>query len=92
MQEATHIPTDLDACQTLILEQARTLLDIQKSKEDLAKEVSELKLQITRLMQRLYGQKSERNTDDPNQLQFGFADDEQANDAVSSAVLDAEKF
>ena len=92
MQEATHIPTDLDACQTLILEQARTLLDIQKSKEDLAKEVSELKLQITKLMQRLYGQKSERNTDDPKQMQLCFGDDEQAKDAVSTAVLDAEKF
>ena len=92
MQEATHIPTDLDACQTLILEQARTLLDIQKSKEDLAKEVSELKLQITKLMQRLYGQKSERNTDNPKQMQLCFGDDEQAKDAVSTAVLDAETF
>ena len=30
MQEATRIPKDLDACQTLILEQARALLDMRK--------------------------------------------------------------
>jgi transposase len=91
MQEASHIPTDLDACQSLILEQARTLLDIQKSKEDLSKENCELKLQIDKLMKQLYGPKSERNVDDPNQLQLNFGDDEQANDAKADAVLDAER-
>jgi regulator of replication initiation timing len=72
MQDNAHIPTDLDACKSLILEQARTLLDMQKSKDDLSKENSELKLQISKLMQRLYGQKSERSTDDPNHGNAGF--------------------
>lgn len=91
MQDNAHIPTDLDACKSLILEQARTLLDMQKSKDDLSKENSELKLQISKLMQRLYGQKSERSTDDPNQKILNFGDDDQATDAVSDAVLDARK-
>lgn len=76
MQDNAHIPTDLDACKSLILEQARTLLDMQKSKDDLSKENSELKLQISKLMQRLYGQKSERSTDDPNQKILNFGDDD----------------
>jgi transposase len=91
MQGAAHIPTDLDACQSLILEQARTLLDMQKSKEDLSNENAELRLQIGRLMQRLYGPRSERSTDDPNQLMFHFGDDDQVTDAISDAVLDAQK-
>lgn len=91
MQEASHIPTDLDACQSLILEQARTLLDMQKSKEDLSKKVAELQLQIDKLIKQLYGPKSERNVDDPNQLQLNFGDDEQANDAKADAVAEAER-
>lgn len=91
MQEASHIPTDLDACQSLILEQARTLLDMQKSKEDLSQKVAELQLQIDKLMKQLYGRKSERCVDDPNQLHLNFGDDEQSNDAKADAVLDAER-
>jgi transposase len=91
MQGATHIPTDLDACQLLILEQARVLLDIQKSKDDLSKENAELKLQISRLMQSLFGPKSERSVDDPNQRMLNFDDDDQATETISDAVLDAQK-
>ena len=51
MQEASHIPKDLDACQTLILEQARALLDMQKSTEDQSQKIVELELQIDKLHQ-----------------------------------------
>ena len=91
MQDAPHIPTDLEACQSLIQEQARTLLDMQKSKEDLSNEIAELKLQIDKLMQRLYGPKSERSVEDANQLHLNFGDDEQAEDAKADAVLEAER-
>lgn len=91
MQGATYIPKDLKACQSLILEQASALLGLQKSKDDLSKEIAELKLQITRLMQRLYGPKSERNIDDPNQMLFHFGADDQATDAISDAAIDAQK-
>jgi len=60
MQDESQLPTDPDACRTpagrlpdacrtLIVEQARALLEIQKSKENLSKENSELKLQIDKL-------------------------------------------
>jgi transposase len=91
MQEASHIPTDLDACQTLIEQQARALLDMQKSTEDQSKKIVELELQIDKLIKQLYGPKSERSVDDPNQLTLNFGDDEQSKDAMDDAVIEAEK-
>jgi hypothetical protein len=91
MQEASHIPTDLDACQSLILEQARALLDMQKSTEDQSNKIVELELQIDKLIKHLYGPKSERSVDDPNQLTLNFGDDEQSKDAIADAVIEAEK-
>ncbi|MEJ7595061.1 MAG: IS66 family transposase [Planctomycetaceae bacterium] len=91
MQDASHIPTDLDACQSLILEQARALLDMQKSTEDQSQKIVELQLQIDKLVKQLYGPKSERSVDDPNQLTLNFGDDEQSKDAIADAVIEAEK-
>ncbi len=90
MQDAPHIPTDLDAAQTLILEQARTMLDIQKSREVLSQENAELKLQIEKLIRQLYGRKTERVIDDPNQLTLNFGDDDKSSDAVADAVHEAQ--
>jgi len=90
MQEASHIPTDLDACQTLILEQSRALralLDMQKSTEDQSQKIVELELQIDKLIKQLYGPKSERSVDDPNQLTLNFGEDEQSKDAIADAVI-----
>lgn len=91
MQEASHIPTDLEACQTLIEQQARALLDMQKSTEGQSQKIAELQLQIDKLIKQLYGPKSERSVDDPNQLTLNFGDDEQSKDAMADAVLEAEK-
>ncbi len=91
MQEASYIPTDLDACRKLILEQARVLLIVQKSKEDLSNKIAELELQINKLMAQIYGRKSERNVTDPNQLTLNFGDDDPLNAAVADAMFEAEK-
>lgn len=91
MQDASHIPTDLEACRSLIESQARVMLEIQKSKETLSKEVTELKLLVDKLMKQLYGPKSERSVEDPNQLHLNFGDDEQAQDAQADAVAEAER-
>jgi transposase len=91
MQDASHIPTDPEACRSLIVEQARVLLEIQKSKDDLSRENIELKLQVDRLLKQLYGRKSERNVEDPNQLHLNFGDEEQAQDAQADAVAEAER-
>ena len=90
MQEASHIPTDLKACQSLIEQQARVLLSLQKSTEDQSKKIAELQLQIDKLMHQIYGRKSERNVDDPNQLTLNFGDDDQSKDAIADAVAEAE--
>lgn len=91
MQEASHIPTDLETCQTLIEQQARALLDMQKSTEGQSQKIAELQLQIDKLIKQLYGPRSERSVDDPNQLTLNFGDDEQSKDAMADAVLEAEK-
>ena len=91
MQEASHIPTDLEACQSLIEQQAHALLSMQKSMEDQSKTIAELQLQIDKLIKQIYGRKSERNVDDPNQLTLNFGDDEQSKEAHADAVVEAEK-
>lgn len=91
MQEASHIPKDLEACQSLIEQQARALLSLQKSTEDQSKKIAELQLQIDKLMKQIYGRKSERNVDDPNQLTLNFGDDDQSKEAIADALAEAEK-
>jgi len=63
---------------------------MQKSTVDLSKEIAELKLQIEKLMHQLYGRKTERVIDDPNQLTLNFGDDAQSADAVADAVHEAQ--
>ena len=60
---------------------------MQKSTEDQSQKIVELQLQIDKLIKQLYGQKSERSVDDPNQLTLNFGDDEQSKDAMADAVL-----
>ena len=64
---------------------------MQKSTEDQSKTIAELQLQIDRLLKQIYGRKSERNVDDPNQLTLNFGDDEQSKEAHADAVAEAEK-
>lgn len=91
MHEASNIPTDPEACRSLILEQTRTLDAMQKSNEDLANEVSVLKLLIEKLTRQLYGRKSERRVEDPHQQQLNFGDDELSEDAKADAIAEAER-
>lgn len=90
MHDATPLPHDVNACHSLIVEQARTLLDIQQSRQQLSQEVEELKLTITKLLERLRGHRSERFIDDPDQLKLGFGDDPEAQDALADAAAEAE--
>ena len=61
---------------------------MQKSTEDQSQKIVELQLQIDKLIKQLYGQKSERSVDDPNQLTLNFGDDEQSKDAMADAMAD----
>ena len=53
-----NIPTDLEACQTLIEQQTRALLDMQKSTEEQSQRIVKLELRIDKLIKQVYGQKS----------------------------------
>ena len=99
------LPQDVQACHTLIaelssrlhsqdallLEQSRTLGEVQHSREQLSQENAELKLTVERLLARLYGRRSERVVEDPNQLKLDFAHDPAAEEALADAAEEAER-
>jgi transposase len=91
LPDAPPLPDDLPACHALLLEQARTIVETQQSRTELSQENEELKLQLAKLYQQLYGRRSERVVDDPNQKQLDFADDPAVQDALADAAAEAEQ-
>ena len=98
MQDAPHIPTDLAAAQALLVEQARTLLGLHTASESQSRKIVELELIVKKLMQQLYGRKSERTTDDPLQQKMDFGDDvplgpdeQSAAEAAAAALAEAQQ-
>ncbi len=97
MQDATSLPNDLEACHALLahkdallLEQASALVALQSAREKLAQQNQEQNLTIQQLLQRLYGHRSERHVEDPNQKQLDFGDDPAVQDAaVQDGLADA---
>jgi len=85
------LPDTLDGCQALILEQARILIESQQSRVTLSQQVEELKLQMAKLYEQLYGRRSERVVDDPNQRKIDFGDGPQVQDALADAAAEAEE-
>jgi transposase len=86
------LPDDLSACHALLVEQARAICEMQQSRTALSQENDELKLALAKLYQQLYGRRSERVVDDPNQKQLVFGDDPQIQDALADAAVEAEQF
>jgi transposase len=98
MQDATSFPADVDACHTLLsnnaallVEQAAAIVDLQSSREQLAQQNEELNFTIQKLLARLYGQRSERHVVDPNQQQLDFGDDPAVQDGLADAAAEAEE-
>ncbi len=105
MDEALPLPPDVDACHaliaelsvrlrsehTLVGEQSRTMGQLQEAQEQLARENAELKLTVERLLARLYGRRSERVVEAPDQLKLNFGEDAAANEALSDAAMEAER-
>ena len=88
LQQQAH---DLQSREAFVQEQSRTVVDLETSRQQLSQENEELKLTIRKLMDRLYGRRSERFVD-PDQLQLDFGDDAQAAaEALAEAVLEAER-
>ena len=78
--------------QAFAQEQSRTVVDLEASHQQLSHENEELKLTIRKLMERLYGRRSERFVADPNQIQLDFGDDAAAAvEALAEAVWEAEQ-
>jgi transposase len=86
------LPDDVSACHALLVEQARAICEMQQSRTALSQEVEELKLALAKLYQQLYGRRSERVADDPNQTKLDFGDDPQVQDALANAAAEAEQF
>lgn len=106
MNEGSSLPQELDACHRLIEqlssrlqsqeafveEQSRTVIDLADSRQQLSQENEELKLTVRKLMERLYGRRSERFIAAPDQLPLDFGDDPAAAaEALAEAVLEAEQ-
>jgi len=107
MLETLDIPDDLEACQQLLRELAEahsrlervyrelleTCANIQDSQQKLEQERDELQLTIKRLMNQLYGRRSERRKEGEGQkhLDFGDVDTTVVDMSIVSAADDDEE-
>lgn len=90
--DAPPLPDDLQGCHSLLLEQALAIVEMQQSRVELSQENEELKLTLAKLYQQLYGRRSERVVDDPNQKKLDFGGDPEVHDALAEAAAEAEQF
>ncbi len=84
MQDARDIPTDLEACQALLATLLPIVETIEADRNNLRETVQELKLQNERLLHLLYGRRSERRIDSPDQQRLDFQDEQDT--ALESSV------
>jgi transposase len=83
---------ELESREAFAQEQSRTMVDLDALHQKLSQENEELKLTVQKLLERLYGRRSERFLADPNQIQLDFGDDvAAAEEALAEAVLEAER-
>jgi transposase len=90
LAQLTH---DLESREVFAQEQSRTVVELEASHQQLSQENEELKLTVRKLLERLYGRRSERFVADPSQLplNFGGEDAHLAAEALAEAVLEAER-
>ncbi|HJQ18124.1 MAG TPA: IS66 family transposase [Allosphingosinicella sp.] len=91
LPDVPPLPDDLAACHALLLEQSRTIVEMQQSRTELSQQIEELKLALAKLYQQLFGRRSERVVDDPNQKKLDFGDDPEVRDALADAAAEAEE-
>lgn len=89
--DAPPLPDDLPGCHALLLEQARVIVEIQQSRVEQDQTIEALKLQLAKYAQQLYGRRSERLVDDPNQKKLDFAEHPAVQDALADAAAEAEE-
>jgi len=90
--EREQLTARLQAQEALVEEQSRTVVGLDASRQQLSQENEELKLTVRKLLERLYGRRSERFLADPAQILMDFGDDAAAAaEALAEAVLEAEQ-
>ena len=89
--DAALLPDDLGACHALILQQARVLLAAEAARDENRRKIDELEAYLRKLLEQLYGRRSEKRSCDPNQRELDFGDDPAAQDALAEAAVEAEK-
>jgi transposase len=93
MNDQQVLPNDLAACQAIIVEQAKVLVELQEANTKLTQRIEEQQLEINELMQRAYRNRSERYHEDPHQLKLDLGDTPEAADAaegLTEAVEEAQ--
>jgi transposase len=85
-----ELSSRLHSQDTLVVEQSRTLDEVQNFRQQLSQENAELKLTVERLLARLFGRRSER-VEDANQLRLDFSQDPAAAEALADAAEEAER-
>ena len=83
MNDTQLIPDDLAACQAMIVEQAKAVVELRDANTKLEQLVEEQKLTINELLQRAYRNRSERYHEDPNQLKLDLGGTPEAGDAAA---------
>jgi len=91
MNEALIIPDDLAACQALLVEQARALVEQSEKITGLERQVQEQQLTINELLQRAFLHRRERYVEDPNQLKLDFGNTPEAADAAAGLAAAVEE-
>jgi transposase len=89
---APPLPDDLPSCHALIVEQLRALLKLQADLAKLQLQNAELDSYVKRLLNRLYGRRSERVVCDPRQQPLDFGDEPEAAETAAQrqAMLEAQ--
>lgn len=90
--EREQLTARLQAQAALVEEQSRTVVGLDESRQQLSQENEELKLTVRKLLERLYGRRSERFLADPAQILLDFGEDAgAAAAALAEAVWEAER-
>jgi transposase len=101
MNDTQLLPTDLAACQALVVQQRQKISELNHATVEQARAITELhqkvqeqELTINELLQRAYRHRSERYREDPGQLKLDFGNTPEAADAaegLAAAVEEAEE-
>lgn len=97
MQDATLIPDDLASCQeklrdalSLQAQLEEACLTMHAQQEQLQREVEELELTVKRLLNQLYGRRSERLPESAGQQHLNFGEEETSDSSLLSALDEAD--